>query len=69
MRGSCVAFAIVSATEMQQAKDTNKWVNLSEQSFYNRMAFLWEQSSAVWGWCRHHFHLQHLGQPELQLCL
>ncbi|WP_034343395.1 C1 family peptidase [Deinococcus misasensis] len=42
MRGSCVAFAIVAATEMQYAKANNKWINLSEQAFYNRIANVWQ---------------------------
>lgn len=42
MRGSCVAFAIVAATEMQYAKANNEWINLSEQAFYNRMTNVWQ---------------------------
>lgn len=41
-RGSCVAFAITSATELQHAKAESEWVNLSEQSFYNRIAGHWQ---------------------------
>ncbi|GGJ46443.1 C1 family peptidase [Deinococcus roseus] len=41
-RGSCVGFAITSATELQTAKEKGKWTNLSEQSFYNRIAGHWQ---------------------------
>ncbi|GEM48517.1 C1 family peptidase [Deinococcus cellulosilyticus] len=41
-RGSCVAFAITSATELQHAKKNSEWANLSEQSFYNRIAGHWQ---------------------------
>ncbi|GGJ32989.1 C1 family peptidase [Deinococcus roseus] len=42
MRGSCVAFGIISATETQHAFRQLEWVNLSEQAFYNRITSVWQ---------------------------
>ena len=41
-RGSCVAFALVSAIESNVAIRTNQWVNLSEQRLYYEMKAVWD---------------------------
>lgn len=41
-RGSCVAFALTSATEWQVAVQEARWVNLSEQYLYNRIKTVWD---------------------------
>lgn len=43
MRGSCVAFALVSAIESDVAIRTNQWVNLSEQRLYYEMRAVWDR--------------------------
>ena len=41
-RGSCVAFALTSATESQVAVQDARWINLSEQYLYNRIKNVWD---------------------------
>jgi hypothetical protein len=41
-RGSCVAFALTSATETQVAVRDARWINLSEQYLYNRIKSVWD---------------------------
>lgn len=42
-RGSCVAFAVTAAAELEVQKIHGLRVNLSEQALYNRMKFTWER--------------------------
>jgi hypothetical protein len=44
-RGTCVSFAATSATESAWAVKNKQWVNLSEQSLYNRAKMTWYPST------------------------
>jgi hypothetical protein len=49
-RGTCCAFAVISATEYWVSRTKNLRVNLSEQALYNRMTFNWVRSDLVDGY-------------------
>lgn len=40
-RGACTVFAITAGMEAMIARDYGRWVNLSEQMFYNRAKQIW----------------------------
>ncbi len=49
-RGTCCAFAVVSATEYWVSRKKNLRVNLSEQALYNQMTYNWVRSDLVDGY-------------------
>jgi hypothetical protein len=51
VRGTCSIFANTSAVETWVARKFGRWVNLSEQAFYNRAKLTWERRDYGDGIC------------------